>query len=106
MGQYGMSLDEEEAMLNAAATPAKTDEYIQKESGVWTGWFLHAESETGNLARCSFVGADGYFETSRIAIEIALSLRFDKSKLPYGGGVLTPSTAGGTVLVERLIESG
>jgi len=107
MGQYGMSLDEEEATLKAAAaSSAETDDDIKKEGGVWTGWFLHAESDSGNPARCSFVGADGYFETSRIAFEIALSLRFDKGKLPYRGGVLTPSTAGGTVLLERLIASG
>merc|ERR1712176_141423 len=30
----------------------------------WSGFFLCAESTSGNQVKCSFVGADGYFETS------------------------------------------
>lgn len=37
---------------------------------------------------------------------MALTLRFDREKLPFKGGVLTPSAAGSTCLVERLIASG
>lgn len=72
----------------------------------WTGFFLRAESEQGRTVKCSFVGADGYFESARVAVEVALTLRFDREKLPFKGGVLTPSAAGGTCLVERLIASG
>jgi len=56
--------------------------------------------------KCSFVGADGYYETARVAVETALTLRFDRQRLQLKGGVLTPSAAGGGRLVERLVESG
>merc|ERR1711982_114954 len=72
----------------------------------WSGFFLYAESASGNQVKCSFVGADGYFETARIATELALAMKFSKDKLTYKGGVLTPAVAGGTVLVDRLISSG
>jgi len=79
---------------------------LEDVSDSWTGFFLRAESEQGRTVKCSFVGADGYFETARVAVEVALTLRFDREKLPFKGGVLTPSAAGGTSLVERLVASG
>merc|ERR1719245_2118190 len=108
MGQYGMTLDEEEAMLRSEGREFKEGEgpAIEDLSDAWTGYFLHAESVNGNQVKCSFVGADGYFETSRVAIETALTLRFERSKLPFKGGVLTPSAAGSGALVDRLIASG
>lgn len=72
----------------------------------WSGFFLYAESVNGNTEKCSFVGADGYFETSRVALETALTLVFDKDQLPHKGGVLTPSVAGGGALLARLMDSG
>jgi len=108
VGQYGLTVDEEEAMLKAEGREFKEGQgpMLEDLSDAWTGFFLSAESANGNQVKCSFVGADGYFETSRVAVETALTLRFDKAKLPFKGGVLTPSTAGSTVLVERLISSG
>uniref|UniRef100_A0A6T1LM78 Saccharopine dehydrogenase-like C-terminal domain-containing protein n=1 Tax=Alexandrium monilatum TaxID=311494 RepID=A0A6T1LM78_9DINO len=108
MGQYGMTLEEEEAMLKSEGREFKEGEgpALEDMSDAWSGFFLHAESTNGNQVKCSFVGADGYFETSRVAVETALTLRFDREKLPYKGGVLTPSTAGSTPLVDRLIASG
>lgn len=79
---------------------------IDRLSDAWTGFFLHAESTNGHELDCSFVAADGYFETARMAVETALTLRFDRERLPYRGGVLTPSVAGGTCLVERLLDGG
>merc|ERR1711862_465142 len=72
----------------------------------WTGFFLYAETPSGNSHRCSFVGGDGYHETARMAVETAMTLRFDREQLPYKGGVLTPSTAGGGALIKRLTDSG
>jgi len=108
MGQYGMTLEEEEAMLKSEGREFKEGEgpAVEDLSDAWSGFFLHAESVNGNQVKCSFVGGDGYFETSRVAVETALTLRFDRQKLAFKGGVLTPSTAGGTMLVDRLIESG
>jgi len=108
MGQYGMTMDEEESLLKSEGREFKEGDgpAVEDLSDAWSGFFLHAESTNGNQVKCSFVGADGYFETSRIAVEAALTLRFDKAKLPYKGGVLTPSVAGGTALVDRLISSG
>jgi len=108
MGQYGMTLEEEEAMLKSEGREFKEGEgpALEDLSDAWSGFFLHAESINGNQVKCSFVGKDGYYETSRVAVETALTLRFDRSKLSFKGGVLTPSTAGGGALMERLMDSG
>mmetsp|Transcript_59214 Transcript_59214/g.183897 ORF Transcript_59214/g.183897 Transcript_59214/m.183897 type:complete len:127 (-) Transcript_59214:3-383(-) len=108
MGQYGMTLEEEEAMLKSEGREFKEGEgpAVEDLSDAWSGFFLHAESVNGNQVKCSFVGADGYYETSRVAVETALTLRFDRSKLAFKGGVLTPSAAGGSSLVDRLVDSG
>eukprot|EP00413_Alexandrium_margalefii_P049648 CAMPEP_0204606838 /NCGR_PEP_ID=MMETSP0661-20131031/59331_1 /ASSEMBLY_ACC=CAM_ASM_000606 /TAXON_ID=109239 /ORGANISM="Alexandrium margalefi, Strain AMGDE01CS-322" /LENGTH=517 /DNA_ID=CAMNT_0051618197 /DNA_START=90 /DNA_END=1643 /DNA_ORIENTATION=- len=108
MGQYGMTLEEEEAMLKSEGREFKEGEgpALEDLSDAWSGFFLHAESVNGNQVKCSFVGADGYYETSRVAIEAALTLRFDREKLAFKGGVLTPSAAGGGALVDRLVKSG
>eukprot|EP00439_Symbiodinium_sp_Y106_P000383 s1805_g1.t1 len=78
----------------------------REDLSAWTGYFLHAESVDGHQARCSIIAADGYFESARVAVETALTLRFDSDRLQHSGGVLTPSVAGGTCLLERLIDSG
>merc|ERR1712151_1089625 len=108
IGQYGLELEEEEAMLKSEGREFKEGEgpAIDDLSDAWSGFFLHAESTSGNAVKCSFVGADGYYETARVATELALTLRFQKDKLPHKGGVLTPAVAGGTAFVERLIDSG
>jgi len=108
MGHYGMSLEEEQALqrIEGKDFPEGEGPNVDDLSDAWTGFFLHAESTSGNQVRCSFVGADGYFETSRIAVETALTLCLDREKLQFRGGVLTPSVAGGTCLVERLLSTG
>ena len=55
------------------------------------------------------VGADrdpGYSGTAVMLGESALALALDGDLLPGGGGVLTPATALGTVLVDRLVAQG
>lgn len=72
----------------------------------WVGYFGWAQSESGHEIKTCFVGRDGYYETARVSIELALTLVFDRDNLPFQGGVLTPAVAGGTFLVQRLIDSG
>lgn len=48
----------------------------------------------------------GYGETSKMLAESALCLALDGDELPAAAGVLTPSTAMGTVLLERLRAAG
>lgn len=107
-GSNGVPLEEQVKDLEAEGKnyPDGEGPEVEEISDSWTGFFLYAESSTGNTTKCSFVGADGYYESSRVAIETAITLVKDKAKLPYKGGVLTPSVAGGTCLVERLINSG
>jgi len=65
-----------------------------------------AETTGGHQARCGIVGRDGYFETARCAIEMAMTLRFDKQSLPIVGGVLNATVVGQTWYADRLINSG
>ena len=51
-------------------------------------------------------GRDAYVETGTMAGEAAICLARDESKLPKMAGVLTPATAMGMVLVERLRAAG
>merc|ERR1711998_154435 len=52
----------------------------------WTGFYLHAESTSGSSEKCSFVCGDGYLETARMAVETAMTLRFEGDRLPFRGG--------------------
>jgi len=72
----------------------------------WSGQVTWAQSTSGHEVRCSFIGGDGYFETARMAIESAMTCRFDRDNLPLKGGVLTTTVNGQTWLAERLINSG
>ena len=54
-------------------------------------------------------GDPGYKVTSKLVCESAISLLGDRSLLPGGalwGGLLTPSSGLGNVLVERLKKAG
>merc|ERR1712187_545219 len=108
IGQYGMTLEEEEALLKSEGREFKEREgpALEDLSDAWSGFFFYAESANGQSLKCCFVGADGYYETSRIATETAVTICEDRAKLPDKGGVLTPSVAGSTFLVDRLIQSG
>eukprot|EP00440_Ansanella_granifera_P052683 gb/GFBE01057123.1/.p1 GENE.gb/GFBE01057123.1/~~gb/GFBE01057123.1/.p1 ORF type:complete len:553 (+),score=138.85 gb/GFBE01057123.1/:1-1659(+) len=108
IGQYGITVDEEQRLFKLQGKEFRQGEgpSVEDMSDAWTGFFLHAESVNGNQEKCSFIAADGYFETSRVAVEMALTLRFDRERLQYRGGVLTPSIAGGTCFVDRLLRTG
>ena len=51
-------------------------------------------------------GDPGYTETSKMLAESALCLAFDVEQLPDRAGVLTPATAMGVPLIERLRAAG
>ncbi len=64
---------------------------------------------TSGAAYRTTVGADydpGYGGTAVMLGEAALALAFDGERLPGGGGVLTPATGVGQVLVDRLVAQG
>jgi short subunit dehydrogenase-like uncharacterized protein len=60
----------------------------------------------GLRARIAAQGDPGYAATAVMLGESALCLAFDADRLPDRAGVLTPATAMGTVLVDRLRAAG
>lgn len=76
-----------------------------------SGWFhsqVTASTESGQRYRAIAAGPGdpGYAATAVMAGETALSLALDGDRLPPATGSLTPATALGNVLVERLREAG
>jgi short subunit dehydrogenase-like uncharacterized protein len=72
----------------------------------WMMYRFYAETPSGKGYKMSIRGKDGYYETARMAIELALTLRFDRLQLPFKGGALTPAVAGGECLAKRILETG
>jgi len=68
----------------------------------------HARTSTGAryVSQVAAQGDPGYAATSVILGESALCLALDRDHLPHAAGVLTPATAIGTVLVDRLTATG
>src|SRR6266536_1318995 len=76
-----------------------------------TGFFrmqLHARTSTGAryVGQAAARGDPGYAATSMIMAESALCLALDRDRLPPTAGVLTPATAMGLVLADRLRAAG
>lgn len=69
---------------------------------------VHATTSHGAryVATAAARGDPGYAATSRMLAESALCLAVDRARLPRRAGVLTPATAFGDVLVERLRAAG
>ncbi|MDP9433451.1 MAG: saccharopine dehydrogenase NADP-binding domain-containing protein [Actinomycetota bacterium] len=71
---------------------------------------MQIETETDGgvryLCTVAAAGDPGYAATSLMLAEGGLCLAFDRPRLPARAGVLTPATAMGTVLVERLRAAG
>jgi short subunit dehydrogenase-like uncharacterized protein len=69
---------------------------------------LHAITTSGTRLVCDAkaTGDPGYKATAVMLGEAALALALDEEKLPAAAGVLTPSTAMGHVLVDRLQAAG
>lgn len=78
------------------------------------GWFrteVGGQGERGSVARAVIAGKGdpGNRSTVRMLCESALALVLDRARLdqlPHRGGVLTPATAFGRVLVDRLRAAG
>jgi short subunit dehydrogenase-like uncharacterized protein len=75
------------------------------------GWFrmvVDAEAEDGRRYRATAAGQGdpGYAATAVMLGETALALALDGDRLPERAGSLTPATALGEVLVERLRAAG
>lgn len=68
----------------------------------------HSRTSNGShlVCRISAPGDPGYKATAVMLGESGLSLALDGDRLPEGGGVLTPATAMGTVLADRLRAAG
>jgi len=102
------------SVANEAEELKKAGKYYAEGEGppledlddAWISTFCWVESEKGHEMKCAFLGRDGYFETARVAIETAMTLRFDRAQLPFKGGVLPPTVAGGNKVIERIIQSG
>ncbi|KRF09218.1 enoyl-ACP reductase [Arthrobacter sp. Soil782] len=76
-----------------------------------SGWFrsqVTASTQSGRRYRAIAAGPGdpGYAATAVMAGEAALSLALDGDRLPPAAGSLTPATALGDVLVERLRAAG
>ena len=81
------------------------------ESVQQKGWFrmvVDADTEGGRRYRATVAGKGdpGYAATSVMLGEVALGLALDGDRLPDRAGSLTPATALGDVLVERLRAAG
>jgi short subunit dehydrogenase-like uncharacterized protein len=84
------------------------------EESMANGWFKtdlvgHTADGSTARARIAYAGDPGNRATLRILCEAGLALAFDGPKLPGAqkrGGVLTPATALGEVLVPRLRAAG
>jgi short subunit dehydrogenase-like uncharacterized protein len=69
---------------------------------------IHGRTSAGARyrARVEAHGDPGYAATSVMLGESALCLALDRDRLPGRAGVLTPATAMGDVLAERLVKAG
>ena len=81
------------------------------ESAREKGFFrmeIHTTTPAGERrrARVAAQGDPGYKATAVMMGESALCLALDRDRLPAAGGVLTPATAMGTVLIDRLRAAG
>mmetsp|Transcript_63267 Transcript_63267/g.147344 ORF Transcript_63267/g.147344 Transcript_63267/m.147344 type:complete len:431 (-) Transcript_63267:89-1381(-) len=79
---------------------------LEELSDAWVAFQLYAESTSGKTAFCGLIGRDGYFETARCAVEMALAMRYDKAELPHKGGVMNAAVCGQDWYARRLIGSG
>jgi len=104
----GTSVADEKAALQAAGKYYEQGEGPRLEdlSDAYIGIDMLSITESGKEIKCSLIGADGYFETARCAVEFAMTVRFDYNKLPHKGGVLNSVVIGQECYANRIIASG
>jgi len=109
------------AIAGSATSSKKEEEKLKKENklyklgegldydrrkAMWAEYYFSAETVDGAKIRTVVKAGDGYEETARMSVEMALLCSTRREKLPFQGGVLTPSVAGGDLLVDALAASG
>merc|ERR1712039_686834 len=104
----GPSVASEKEALEAQGKYYKQGEGppLEELGDAWTGFFMWTKGDKGTVLKCSAIGHDGYYETARCAIEMAMTCRFDKAELPHKGGLLTAAAAGQNFYAKRMIQSG
>ena len=73
---------------------------------LFADYYVNAEAEDGARVRARVSAGDGYDETARVSVETALLLSCKRDELPFVGGVLTPSVAGGQALIDAVSKTG
>ena len=106
--QGGLSIGALRGVLNRVLpSPGEGPSASRREHGFFR-IEIHARTSGGAryLCRVAAQGDPGYKATGVMFGESALCLAFDGEELPPRAGVLTPATAMGGVLVERLRSAG
>jgi short subunit dehydrogenase-like uncharacterized protein len=104
----GLSIGPSRALLDRALpSPGEGPNESQRRRGFFR-IEIHARTSSGAryVARVAAQGDPGYNATSVMFGESSLCLAFDGDRLPPRAGVLTPATAMGDALIERLRLAG
>jgi short subunit dehydrogenase-like uncharacterized protein len=103
----GAAAEKEELMKQGKYYAQGEGPALEDLNDAWISWAAYGKSaKSGQYARHSMVGSDGYFETARMAVESAFTAVFDYDKLKIKGGVVTCCMIGSEFLAPRLINSG
>ena len=106
--QAGMAFPPTRALLDLVLPdPGQGPDEAARDAGFFE-IETHARTSGGALLRCEMraQGDPGYKATAVMFGESALALALDGGRLPDAAGVLTPATAMGTVLADRLRAAG
>jgi short subunit dehydrogenase-like uncharacterized protein len=103
-----MSLPPTRALLDRVLPEPGTGPSEQARARGWFRSVVDATTDSGRRYRATAAGRGdpGYAATAVMLGETALGLAQDGDRLPGRAGSLTPSTALGSVLVERLRAAG
>ena len=108
MASSNTSSKKEEEKLKAEGKLFKLGQGLDEEtrSKLFTEYHLHANAGDGTTIRTKVTAGDGYDETARLSVEMVLLLTTKRDSLPFEGGVLTPSVAGGRPFLDAIRSSG
>ncbi|EEH60243.1 uncharacterized protein MICPUCDRAFT_37936 [Micromonas pusilla CCMP1545] len=108
MASSNTSSKKEEEKLKAEGKLFKLGQGLDEEtrSKLFTEYHLHANAGDGTTIRTKVIAGDGYDETARLSVEMVLLLTTKRDSLPFEGGVLTPSVAGGRPFLDAIRSSG
>lgn len=103
-----MSLPPTRAVLDRVLPAPGTGPSPEARARGWFRMAVDAETEAGRRYRADVHGSGdpGYAATAVMLGQGALALALDQERLPARAGSLTPATAMGDVLVERLRRAG